>query len=54
MRGKSYKRDKFVKTIYVCRDVKVLGIGSIVRYFLSIIGILWFCYFVIFVVVEKL
>ena len=30
------------------RDVRVLGIGSIVRYFLSIMGILGFCDFVIF------
>ena len=32
----------------MCRDVRVLGICSIKRYFLCIMGILGFCDFVIF------
>ena len=36
----------------MCRDVRVLGIESFVRYFLNIVDILGFCDFVFFLVVA--
>ena len=42
MSEKSHERDS------VCIDVRVLGVESIVRYFLGIVGILEFYVFVIF------
>ena len=37
------------KGYILCQDVRVLGIESVIRYFLGIVGILEFCDFVIFI-----
>ena len=43
MRNMSLKRQ-----FGMCRDIRVFGIGSFVRYFLGIVGILRFCDFMNF------
>ena len=48
MRRKSYKGDIGLLRLHnMSRDIRVLGIGSIERCFLGIMGILRFCDFVI-------
>ena len=49
-----YGGKKLLERFGVCTYVRVLRIESFVRYFLSIVGILMFCGFVIFPIVAIL
>ena len=41
MNGKSHEREIGLSSLFdVCKDIKVLGIESFVRYFIGIVGIL--------------
>ena len=46
--GKKLTREKSKRLFGECKNVRVLGIESFVKYFLGIMDILWFCDFLFF------